>query len=106
MCLYIYRNNRYFVGVTLPRYAHMYQVRSVCLSADGTKVLVGTLGSDILELAAVEKQKNAEGEDEGEEEEASVSFVRGRVGGGGVGFRQSRPVSDTILHLCLSHSER
>lgn len=52
----------------------MCQVRSVCLSADGTKVLVGTLGSDILELAAVEKQKNAEGEDEGEEEEASVLF--------------------------------
>ena len=45
------------------------QVRSVCLSSDGVKVLVGTLGSDILELAAVEKQKGAAGEDDEEEEE-------------------------------------
>lgn len=43
----------------------------MCLSADGTKVLVGTLGSDILELAAVEKQKSADGEDDAEEGEAS-----------------------------------
>ncbi len=45
------------------------KVRSVCLSSDGTKVLVGTLGSDILELATVEKPKGEEGE---EEEEAST----------------------------------
>lgn len=48
------------------------QVRSLCLSSDGTKILVGTLGSDILELAAVEKQKGEDGEEEGEEEEARM----------------------------------
>lgn len=40
----------------------VFQVRSVCLSADAAKVLVGTLGSDILELAAVEMPKNLDGE--------------------------------------------
>ncbi|CAM9107723.1 unnamed protein product, partial [Hapterophycus canaliculatus] len=47
--------------------AGLRQVRSVCLSSDGTKVLVGTLGSDILELATVEKTKGEDGEDDGEE---------------------------------------
>ena len=46
-------------------------------------MLIGTLGSDILELAAVEKQKNADGEDEGEEEEVSVFYLRQ---GGGAGY--------------------
>ncbi|CAM9609602.1 unnamed protein product [Scytosiphon promiscuus] len=50
-----------------PSVAGLRQVRSVCLSSDGTKVLVGTLGSDILELATVEKPKGEDGEDEGEE---------------------------------------
>lgn len=54
---------------TLPK------VRSVGLSADGTKVLVGTLGSDILELATVEKQKSADGEEEDEEGEASLLML-------------------------------
>lgn len=38
----------------------------MCLSSDGTKVLVGTLGSDILELATVEKPKGEDGEEEEE----------------------------------------
>lgn len=42
------------------------------LSSDGTKVLVGTLGSDILELATVEKPKGSEDEDEGEEEASLI----------------------------------
>lgn len=50
----------------------------MCLSSDGTKVLVGTLGSDILELATVEKQKSADGEEEDEEGEASVRMLWGR----------------------------
>lgn len=49
-----------------PSVAGLRQVRSICLSSDGTKVLVGTLGSDILELATVEKPS---GGDDGEEEE-------------------------------------
>ena len=44
----------------------------MCLASDGTKVLVGTLGSDILELATVEKPK---GEDGDEEEEASALSI-------------------------------
>lgn len=47
----------------------------MCLSADGTKVLVGTLGSDILELATVEKQKSADGEEDDEEGEASLLML-------------------------------
>lgn len=53
--------------VATPSVAGLRQVRSVCLSSDGSKVLVGTLGSDILELAAVEKPKGEDGEDDGEE---------------------------------------
>lgn len=45
------------------------QVRSVCLSSDCTRVLVGTLGSDIFELAAVEKPKDAEGDEDAEEDQ-------------------------------------
>ncbi|CAM9399079.1 unnamed protein product [Ascophyllum nodosum] len=55
--------------IATPSVSGLRQVRSVCLSSDGVKVLVGTLGSDILELAAVEKQKGAAGEDDEEEEE-------------------------------------
>ncbi|CAM9694400.1 unnamed protein product, partial [Ectocarpus sp. 12 AP-2014] len=50
-----------------PSVAGLRQVRSICLSSDGTKVLVGTLGSDILELATVEKPSGgADGEEEEE----------------------------------------
>lgn len=56
----------------------LHKVRSVCLAADGTKVLVGTLGSEIFELAAVEKPNNSEEEDvEGGEETAPADTLGG-----------------------------
>lgn len=36
-------------------------MRSLSISTDGSKVLVGTLGSDIFELAAIEDSSNVDG---------------------------------------------
>lgn len=80
-----------------PSVAGLRQVRSICLSSDGTKVLVGTLGSDILELATVEKPS---GGDDGEEEEEVSLLCRTKHHMPQYCFPQSRQHKDYVLcHL-------